>query len=301
MKILNSLVCVAVATSFMVGCAKDKNMQDYQSEQVQQQVAKINAVAGTYSGEAISNLDSTSLGAIKLNFKPNTVIQAGNSTNVNTSQTVTVNGQINIAGLTSASVSFNNGNYNDITGDFQATIPVTMLDKSTKNIDLIGHISGDQFTGTLSVDGVINYQANLSLTKNAAAPNVDKLEIAGARIQQIKKTSSTSRYIGERNKGTETVQAQLYFVSKDNLPEQQLYKLISPKRMIDVNLNMNNKDSWIINLPNSTIDDSLGTIEGSNTSVGLHCDRFDNGKSGYGFDCTVTSNLKPVTIHFMAQ
>lgn len=300
MKVLSNLVIVAAVMSSMFGCAKDKNMQDYQSDQVQQQMAKINAVAGVYSGEAVSNLDSTVLGAIQLNFRPNTVVQAGNTTNVNTTQSVVVSGQVSLTGLYNASVSFNNGTYNDLTGEFQVTIPVTLLDKTTKkNIDLVGHISNGQFIGSLSTDDIEKYQANLTLTRNAQPTNVDKLEPSGTRIQQIKRTSPGFNYIGDRNKGSETVQARLFFVNKDNLPEQQFYKLISPTRLVDVNIDMN---PWIINLPNSTIDDNLGTIEGSNAAVGLHCDHFGNTKEeANGYDCTVTSNRVPVLIHFLAQ
>ena len=43
MKVINSLVYMALASSFLVGCAKDKNMQDYQSDQVQTQMEKIRA------------------------------------------------------------------------------------------------------------------------------------------------------------------------------------------------------------------------------------------------------------------
>lgn len=301
MKLL--IIISLLITVLFVSCAKDKSLPDYQADQLQQSISRINAISGEYNGLIISKVDNTSLGNIKLKFQAATNIQTSSS-NVYNTQTVMVNGSLTFQGLTSADVTFENGVYDDKTGNFQAIIPITLNGGVTSKLSLIGQITGDQWIGSVQVTGQPDFGAYLNLSKNAPKSNVSNIEAGGTRMEQIKRTSLT--YIGTYQLENVIYQAKMNFINRDNLPVQSFYKLLTPARQIDVNCNFTDFE---LNFPNANLDDQMGTLNGHDginqrgkpVASTLYCQKFDNGKSDFGYDCQVRTNASTLNIHLSAQ
>lgn len=293
-------VCSILA---MVGCSKDKNMDDYRRDQLQESMARISSIQGSYSGVATSRLDGTNLGAIDLKFQARTDIQS-NSGNVSTQQSAIVSGSLSFRSLTNTEVVFDNGYYDDVTGDFQVTISIAQNNGTTSKLSLIGQVSGNSWIGSIEVKGQPEFGAQLTLYKNAPPKDTSALEITGARMEQIKRTNYV--YEGEYTVGGANSPFRLSFVNRDILPEQNFYKLFSPVRQVNVNCDFTDFE---LNFTNAILDDKMGTLVGHDPTdqrgtparANLSCTKFDKGNGDFGWDCEIMTKITTVKVHLNAK
>lgn len=287
----------------MVGCSKDKNMDDYRRDQLQESLARISSISGSYSGVAVSRLDGTNLGAIDLKFQARTDI-AASSGNVSSQQNAIVSGSLSFRSLTNTEVVFDNGYYDDVTGDFQVTIPITQNGGAISKLSVIGQVSGNSWIGSIEVKGQPEFGAQLTLYKNAPPKNTSALEITGARMEQIRRLNLV--YEGEYTVGGANAPFRLSFVNRDILPEQNFYKLFSPVRQVNVNCDFTDFE---LNFSNAILDDKMGTLVGHDPTdqrgtparANLSCVKFDNGAGNYGWDCEIMTKITTVKIHLNAK
>jgi hypothetical protein len=300
----NLLILTTVLTSlFLLGCSADKNMQDFQKEQLQQNIARINSVAGTYAGFLTSKIDQKNLGGFSLKFEAMTDV-ASNSGQTTSEQKVKVSGTLKVESFMAAELIFDNGYYDSDTGNFQVTINVD-IDANTKSIiSLVGTISGDTFVGKIEVTGQPKFGGNLNLVKNATMPSTTSIEVGGTRLQQIKKTYSV--YNGFYNDGTGVTPVKMTFSIEDAKANQKFYRLLSPVTNIYINLDFSDFE---LNYSNASLDDNLGTITGVNpldrnkrdAKVNLNCNQFEDPKNNeYGYDCELRFTKSVLNIHFTA-
>ena len=295
---LNKLISALGISSLLIiiGCAKDKNMDDLRRDQVQESLSRITAISGAYSGAVVSKLDGSNLGAITLSFQARTDI-AANSSSVSSQQSAIVSGSLNFKSLTTAEISFDNGFYDDMTGDFQVDIPITEAGGSTSKLSLIGNISSGSWVGSLEVKGQPGFGADLNLVKNAKPANISALEIGGARMDQIKKLDLP--YFGEYRYGNGMSPLKMTFINRDVLPEQNFYKLFSPVRQVNVNFDLTGLE---LNFANALLDDKTGTLvghdpidqQGKPAQGTLNCVKFDDGHGLFGWNCSI--QLKSILI-----
>lgn len=304
MKVSNSLLIMSVLSVLLIGCGKDQNLEDHQRSLLQAKIAQLNAHAGDYTGFAISKLDSSNLGAIKLYFKAATDVQASSATMSNT-QTVTAGGSLTYRSLTTSEIQFSNGTYDDVTGDFQVTIPVTQENGIVANLYIHGQISGDQWNGSIEVLGQPEYGATLNLVKNQPMSNTTNLEVGGARMEQIRKTSTThysADYIDEDpiTHAKETYKVSLNFNNNNSSPQLSFFKLFSPINYANVEFDFGPLKARFANV---ILDDKLGTIDGHNPigqdqkpiNANLHCVQF--GTTVYGYDCSFQTTGGNFIVH----
>lgn len=287
----------------IVGCSQDKNMDDYRRDQLQESLARISSIQGSYSGVAISRLDGTNLGAIDLKFQARTDI-AANSGNVTSQQNAIVSGSLSFRSLTNTEVVFDNGYYDDVTGDFQVTIAIAQSNGSTAKLSLMGQVSGNTWNGSIEVKGQPEFGAQLNLYKNAPPRNTSALEITGKRMQQMKRTDLI--YEGEYTVGGANAPFRLSFVNRDILPEQNFYKLFSPVRNVNVNCDFTDFE---LNFSNAILDDKMGTLVGHDPTdqrgtparANLSCVKFDKGNDDFGWDCEIMTKITTVKVHLNAK
>ena len=300
-----SKICLALimsSTIILLGCGKDKNMDDFRRDQLQQSFARITSISGSYSGPVISKVDGSNLGNILLKFKASTDVQS-NSGRVSNDQSVLVSGSINLKSLTTTEVSFDNGFYDDVTGNFQVTIPVTQDGGVTSKISLTGHISEDHWIGNIDVKDQEEYGASLNLTKDAPPANTSSLEVGGVRLQQMKKLDYV--YEGTYKVMDSTSPFKMTFRDKDVFPEQSLYKLFSPIRQINLNCDLT---QFEINFSNANLDDKNGLLVahdptdqlGHPVRASLVCRRFEVG-SDFGWDCEIQTKTILFKTHLVAK
>lgn len=298
MKVLTCLsLCGLLA---IVGCSKDKNLKDYNQEQAQQIISRITAVSGSYSGPANSNLaDNASLGSVTLNFKAQSYVQSSSNQG---QQTVNVSGSLGLKSLTSAEIVFTNGTYTyDETNRgrdmLQVFIPVTIGNKQS-SLKLEGSIDGDQFSGSVEVEGYPAYGATLNLVKNAPMPTTSAIEVGGTRLQQINKMDYTysERHIENRGKD-EIIEyyVKMKFKDLDILPAQKFYKIFSPLRTVSIDFGIT---GFVYTFENAIINDEAGTITTPNET--LTCKKFDEPNGNFGWDCITVINGKDRRHHLAA-
>lgn len=294
MKILNTLSVSSLL--LFIGCAQDKNMEDYRREQLQQNLFRIASVSGAYTGSVVSKIDGTNLGVITLKFQARTNVHE--STNdVSNQQNATVSGSLNFQSLTSAEVVFDNGFYDDLSGAFQVTIPSARL-------SLTGIVHGDSWIGTIEANGQPEFGAHLSLQKNAPLPNSSSIEVGGSRLQQIKKMDYA--YVGAYIHDGVSIPFKMNFLNKDILPEQNLFKLFSPVRNVNVHCDFS---GFELNFSNAIIDDKTGKLVGNNAydqqnapvQANLNCIKYELQNGDFGWDCDIQTNVTKLKLHLTAK
>jgi hypothetical protein len=296
MKLAKACVLL-LALGFFVGCSKDKNMEDFKRDQLVQNLARITSVSGAYTGSVISKLDGTNLGAITLRFQAKTDIQTSE-------QRAIVSGTLSYKSISSAEIVFDNGYYDNITGDFQVTIPITQEGGIAGKLSLSGVVANDKWNGSIEVQGQSDFGGELDLTKNAPLPNTSSIEVGGTRLQQMKRLDYV--YTGAYRMGTTVTPFKMTFINRDILPEQRFYKLFSPVRNLSVNCDFTDFE---LNFTNAILDDKSGTIvghdpvdqRGTPARANLSCARFENTPVDFGWDCEVQTKVTLVRLHLNAK
>lgn len=297
-------ICLSLCGIFsLVSCSKDKNLEDYRRDQIQQSISRITSVSGMYSGSVISKIDGTNLGAITLNFKAQTDIQSS-STQVYNEQTVKVSGSLSLKSLTSAEIVFNNGRYDDTTGEFQVTVPINLDGGKASKLLLAGVVNGDRWNGSIEVEGQSAFGAELDLVRNAPMSNTSAIEVGGSRLQQIKKMSY--RYEGSYTSEGVELPVKMSFINSDILPEQKFYRLFSPVRTANINFDFLDFE---LNFLNANMDDKAGTIDGpfafsiNGTPVRatLNCIKFEENTGDFGWNCSIQTKKTVLNLHLKAR
>lgn len=296
MYLMKSCILLLVL-GLVVGCSKDRNMDDFKRDQLVQNLARINSVSGAYTGSVISKLDGTNLGAITLKFQAKTDIQSSE-------QRAIVSGTLSYKSLTSAEIVFDNGYYDNITGDFQVTIPITQEGGIAGKLSLSGVVANDKWNGSIEVQGQSDFGGELDLVKNAPLPNTASIEVGGTRLQQMKRLDYV--YIGAYRTGTTVTPFRMTFINRDVLPEQRFYKLFSPVRNVSVNCDFTDFE---LNFTSAILDDKAGTIvghdpvdqRGTPARANLFCARFDNTTEDFGWDCEIQTKVTLLRLHLNAK
>jgi hypothetical protein len=285
----------------LVSCGKDKNMDDKRRDDLQQNLMRINSIQGAYSGPVISKIDNSNLGNLTLNFKSTTNTQS-NSICMTNGQAV-VSGSISLKSLTTTEVTFDNGCYDDISGDFEVTIPVDQGAGLKAKISLSGKISAGNWNGSLEVNGQPQNGAFLNLVKNAVPGNISEIEVAGARLEQMRRL--TYSYLGSYEFNGSTAPFELSFTNNDIFPEQSLYNLLSPTRQVVLNCVL---AGYNLTFSSALLNDNTGVLiahdpidqQGRPTKVNLVCNKFDM-NNDYGWDCEIKIKAALLKTHLSVK
>jgi len=288
---LISIFCFS-SLLFLFGCAKDKNLEDFRRDQLQQSISRINSASGTYTGSVISKIDGTNLGAVILRFQARTDIQP-NTGGISSEQRATVSGSLIFKSLNSNEVVFDDGFYDYDSGVFQVTILRLKLSIS-------GIVSGNKWNGTIEVQGQPDFGGEMDLTKNAPLPNTSAIEVGGTRLQQIKKMNYT--YVGSyKNEGVITP-FKLSF--KDN--DVSINSIFSPIRIVHVNCDFTDFE---LDFSDAILDDKAGILSGFNpidqfgkpANATLGCLKFDQADGDFGWDCQIQTKSTMLNLHLPAK
>ena len=278
-------------------------MEDYRREQLQENLARISSVSGAYLGSVISKIDGTNLGAITLKIQARTDVQV-NAGNVSNQQNATVSGSLKFLSITSAEVVFDNGYYDDVTGDFQVTIPIDQGGGILSKLSLSGVVRSGFWQGTIEVKGQPEYGGELNLQRNAQLPSSSAIEVGGSRLQQINRLNYS--YIGSYQIDGINTPVKMNFTNRDILPEQNFYNLFSPVR--NVNLNFDFTD-FELNFSNAILDDKVGIITGRDpvdhrgmpARANLNCLKFEIKGGDFGWDCQLQTKTTTLQLHLSAK
>lgn len=301
-KIISIKCLMLLIFQILISCSKDKNMDDYRRDQLQQNLSRITSISGQYAGAVISKIDGSNLGTLLLKFKASTDVQS-NTGSISTNRNSIVSGSIKLQSLTTAEISFDNGYYDDVTGDFQVTIPIPQEAGVIAKISLVGNISEGRWIGSIEVKGQPQNGADLNLIKNASPSHTSTIEAAGTRLEQLRRMDY--RFVGFYKVDSSTTPFKLSFTSRDILPEQIFYKIFSPIRQVSVNCDMTDFE---LNFSNAVLDDNAGTLiahdptdnQGHPARATLMCKKFE-AESSFGWDCEIQTKTVILRTHLTAK
>lgn len=297
-------ICLVVISCLYLGCSKDKNMDDYRREELQEKISRINSVSGNYLGTMVSKLDGSYIGSVSLTFQARTDIQSSNNS-VTSEQNVLVSGALSFKSLTSMEVVFNNGFYDEMTGSFQVTIPIQQNGTSDSKLYLTGNVSGNKWIGTIEAAGHPDFGGALNLTKNAKPSNTTNVQAQALRLQQLDKEKYS--YVGNYVVNGENKPIKLSFINRDIMPELYFFKLFSPVRQVSINCDFTDFE---LNFSNAVLDDKAGTIlahdpidqRGVAARANLSCQDFHDNESGqFGWDCQIQTKTGILNLHLLAE
>lgn len=154
-----------LAIGMMLGCAKDRTLDEWRSEQQQIELAKLkSAVEGVYPGELQSRSDGKTLGSIVFELEAN----YDSTQNDRASQQAIVNGQVTLISEGSTGrIAFSKAYFDSESGLFKASAQITQLSGEKADIALSGKIENHVFTGDIEVLGFKENGGHFNLKKSA--------------------------------------------------------------------------------------------------------------------------------------
>lgn len=253
-----------------LGCGKDKTTEDYQQDQDEKNLAKYQAVEGSYSGHLIANRNQQNLGALRVKLTASTRVQGSTEQSVNRAQPILV-ADLEFLGFSKMSIVAENSLYNSETGQFQADIPVPKsalnLGSSSESIKLkmTGTLGSGILEGTLEALGYSEFGSRFRLSNTN--PSLESLN------EKVKPTNnlpdSELGYTGTTNFKSGEIEPVEIVLLKTPVPaESEFVNMFVPLRQTIVSLNYGGGTS--LTFSNSSLDQRSGILIGStNLSSGL--------------------------------
>jgi hypothetical protein len=241
----------------MSGCS-DRTPEDYQRKRVNEELAKIQAIAGNYTGEVTMNANGETLGVLSLDLAASTGVVAASPSNPATQRPV-LRGELT---LTKAGkdlrIPFNEGFYNPDLKSVQIAIDVPVSAEAgarTYTVEIAGAFQGDALVGSIRAYA---YPANaLSFTIKKDNPNPIDFQDTdpGQTLTELRYDAPSARMSWV----SQPVDGELVFLGSNISDEQELLQLVLPYTYVDVSLNFYAEGS-LERRRNGSADDRSGRI-----------------------------------------
>ncbi len=165
MKKYNSLSLLLVLIMF-IGCAEDKNLDDYMREKVKQDLSMLKSVEGTYTGIIVSKVNSENvLGAISLDLSAQMRTGSAITSDATDAQPVLVS-SIEVMNYKKMTAIAQDSYLDPNTKEFQANIPITAQDLPNAQLSISGKFEENVFNGTIEAVGFSTNGGNIRLEKD---------------------------------------------------------------------------------------------------------------------------------------
>jgi hypothetical protein len=266
---LGTLVASTLVAFVVVGCAKDQTLDEYHDKEAEQDVARLNAFAGSYTGTLTNTDTNQSIGAMEIDLKTQltTTPNADNTENTISAglggQSIisTAQNPVGIGTITSATCDA----YNDSsTCPFSGTITATLSNNTTASLSISGTISGNTFTGNFtSTSGITVTNNSFTLTKsNVAAgtaqlgnghqpsPTADRHKYKGS-YQSINLAGAFEPGSkGQYSQPSSTQSVYLTIENASSTPAENFINAISSEPLVTVSMNSQDPDITSSSLTN---------------------------------------------------
>jgi hypothetical protein len=156
-----------------VGCG-DKNLQEYQTQKVAEEISKFQSLVGIYRGNIAFKYDKTSLGVMTLEVETDSKINLPSDQPTATRQAV-LKGTITIENQKKLFLSFNDGFYDSRSQEFQMNIPITRRNGEVASLQVQGYLGSGELEGTMQANAYPEQASFFKLKKiqaETASPKV---------------------------------------------------------------------------------------------------------------------------------
>ena len=157
------LACISLLVS---ACAKDKSLDDWKREKLEQELAKL--PSGTFSGTVLG-ANERIIGPLSLTLMPTTKVTSSPG-NYKTDEQAMLEGSILFGNEFQTNVSFTDGSFNSTSGSFKFTVPLDQRNGRRWVMSLSGTITGDRLTGRIGTEGNQALSGQMVLVRDAVLP-----------------------------------------------------------------------------------------------------------------------------------
>lgn len=295
-KILTSVLLSAFLVAG-AGCG-DRTLDDYQRDKVNENLSRIQAISGTYSG-TISNADTkVPFGAFSIQLTPDTTVTQNND-KTGPIQIAKIRGKVTYEGTTKAVLVFQNADYDWDRNTIKASFTV-----DNNAMDLTGKIENGHLTGELEAEAYPDNAATFDVTLNAPAADAQAIVSAHPKTPLNPGDALSARYEADANlwDRTTTDHVSLTISKYDLTNEEQFFTLLTPVSFVTVSLrpteNMQPYAStavqWDVRTQSfrAALTPMTSTGGGARVTINLVCKQAPDAKSGqYGWRCSASSSV----------
>jgi len=144
-------ITLLAALVLQLACAKDRNVDDYKEDRLRENLAKLQAVEGRYSGFLVSKKTGNRLGVLQLKLEATTQPTTGNDES-KPAATPVVKSTLEFRNSTTLRIEGQKSYYDPNSGQFQTEIPIQQNGK-TISVNMNGVLREGRFTGSLEALG----------------------------------------------------------------------------------------------------------------------------------------------------
>lgn len=311
MKTLTALFASVVAIA-LVGCGKDKSIEQYQRERLQENLAVYESVAGTYTGAVYSTETRKSIGALQLDLSAETTTVNSTTGELPIGAPVLVT-NVSFRDQSVLNLRIDSSVYDEGSGAYAATVTV---DRTSTG----GQFPGGDKTAQVIIKGFIrngHLTGTIGATNNPRGAATFDLELNGTPIDQIRKGAPkgpldtvgvTKRYSGkgtmpDSRSGKSARRTMKFTVNKPSQgPAGDFVDIFNPGVVKLVNASIEFSEAVSISFINIVWNPANGTIDGSNTLSGsgdtytvfLQCSNFQFTRQDEPFHCDYWSSRSAV-------
>ena len=273
-----SAIIFAVLLS-LVGCAKDRNVEDFQREKRAEDMAKLQTVAGVYSG-ILYSIDEKPLGALSISVVPDTKIGA---TNTNSTQSPVLIGNVTFSGTQKVSANFEQSSYDNDNKSFKALVGIRSGGNENIKIEISGVFQNESFNGRIEATGFSENGGHFSLAKGVSLSQITKPGNAVPSLPEALSYRGTMKF---RSSG-KVEPVQMTVLLKKSTEEERFLQLLMPVRKVEASLRFNS--GLVLAFANSEWDLRVHSLLGKNLlattgeMLTLECEEtvFQLGKDGW--------------------
>lgn len=169
MKVLKVASIWVFCAAWLSSCG-DKNLVEYNRDRVNQEVSRMETIAGSYSGDLVLKADGkTRLGQIKIDLKAATKVAPASSDPSNTQQ-ASLEGLVGLMISDPINLSFTNGFFDVNNGHFQLSITVQRRNSENIRIEVSGKAEKNQLIGEIFVAEFRDRAAQFSIPRVQPEP-----------------------------------------------------------------------------------------------------------------------------------
>jgi len=267
------LIRTSILAFYLTACIEDRTIDDWRREKVGEEVARIEAISGTYVGTLKSNQSNRVIGQVELVLEADTRVSARGDRPGAEKQAV-LRGRFTVSSDQFRMIHFEGGSYDSEDGSFKAEANVTDVVGNLVSISFAGKVDNNVITGRVEAlhqsEGAGNFELKLTDRENSDRDvNIPPSQLNPDNPQ----ATPDSKVLSYRGSATwkdpnERRTVEVLILKHSLSSDQEFLNLFSPVQWVDVTLNLDfgspqRPKVTSVYFQNAQWDTRLGTLRGS--------------------------------------